>query len=95
MRENIEDYRRRMWDTYLISITDDYSYKGFIKHGGAYTAKFPEIRDGVAFVGRGYEPTYIIHAIYAQDLQSRVNQWLRSHPTERDIFKRWRETCDY
>lgn len=94
MRENIEDYRRRMWDQYLIEITDDYEYKGFIKRGGWYTAKFPEIRDGEAFVGRGYEPTYIIHAKYAQDLQIKVNKWLREHPAERMIFENWRETLD-
>ena len=95
MREKIEDYVRRMWDTYLICITDDYTYKGFIKKGGHYTARFPEIRDGKSFVGRGYEPTYTISAKYAQDLQIKVNKWLREHPVEREIFKNGRATLDY
>ena len=92
MRENIEEYRCRMWNEYLIEITDDYQHKGFILYGGSYKARIPEIRDDKPFVGRGYEPTYIIHAKYAQDLQTKINKWLRDHPEEKKILRSWRET---
>ena len=91
MRENIEDYRRRMWETYLIEITDDYEYKGFIRRGGTYKAVIPEIRDGYVVVSKGFIPTYTIHAKYAQDLQSKINTWLREHPDIKKTLSEWRD----
>ena len=92
MRENIEEYRRRMWETYLIEITDDYEYKGFIRNGGSYKAVIPEIRDDrYVVVSKGFTPTYVIHAKYAQDLQSKLNTWLREHEYIKVILRQWRD----
>lgn len=88
MRERMDDYIKRMWSTYAITISDpDSTYKGFIKKGNCYEIYIPFIDEDNNFISlmRADCRRYVV--LGAQETQCFLNKWLREHKDHAEGLK--------
>ncbi len=75
----MEEYVKKMNDTYGISITEQAEYQGFVKRKVVYTIYIPQLSSRTGDISYKSEDCKVMSTNNSKSTQRYLNWWLRTH----------------